>query len=96
MTELLKLWNGVQLSIHSKGRHVVRAALLSVGCDLPAARKPCGFLSYVANLGCSHCYVKFSGGFGQRNYSNFRRESWKPRTNAQHRADVEKIKNVKH
>ena len=95
MTELLKLWNGVQLTIHRRGRHIVRAALLSIGCDLPAARKTCGFLSYVANLGCSRCYVNFSGGFGRRNYSNFRRESWKPRTNAQYRADVEKIKKCK-
>ena len=68
VTELLKLWNGVQLIIHGRGRHIVRSALLSIGCDLPAARKTCGFLSYVANLGCSRCYVNFSGGFGRRNY----------------------------
>lgn len=78
VTELLKLWNGVQLTIHSKGRHLVRAALLGVGCDLRAARKTCGFLSYVANLGCSRCYTNFSGGFVRRNYSDFKGESWKP------------------
>ena len=44
VTELLKLWNGVQLTIHSKGRHLVRAALLGV---LPAARK-----TWLSKLSC--------------------------------------------
>ena len=45
-----------------------RCALLAVACDLPAARKVCGFLSYSANLGCSGCFQGFSEGFGRRNF----------------------------
>ena len=54
-----------------------------------------GFLSYVANLGCSRCYTPFSRGFGRRDYSNFNRESWRLRTNSQHRADVKEIQKCK-
>ena len=71
-----------------------RCALLGVSCDLPAARKVCGFLSHSANLGCSKCYTEFSEGFGRRNYSNVNRESWQLRNNAKHRSDVLKIERV--
>ena len=39
VSDLLKLWTGVKLGIHGVGDHLVRAALLGVACDLPAARK---------------------------------------------------------
>ena len=69
-----------------------RCALLGVACDLPAARKTCGFLSYTANLGCSRCYQNFSRGFAVRNcYDNFDRDSWEMRSNSRHCSDVKKI-----
>ena len=34
----------------------VRAALLCVSCDLPAAQKTCGFLGHSAKLSCSKCF----------------------------------------
>ena len=39
VTELLTLWDGVQVTIYSKGRCLVCAGILSIGCDLPAVRK---------------------------------------------------------
>ena len=65
VTELNELWVGVQMKYAGSDSTVTfRYALLGVACDLPAARKCCGFLSYSTNLGCSQC---FSRGFGNRN-----------------------------
>lgn len=53
--DLKYLWdNGVLLNLHFK-RTRVKAALLCVSCDIPAARKVCGFLGHAARLGCSKC-----------------------------------------
>ena len=44
--EMEDLWNGVGLSVNScvfPSLIIVRHALLSVACDLPAGRKLCGF-----------------------------------------------------
>ena len=87
--ELLSLWEGVSLNTYSAGSQIFRCALLCVGCDLPAGRKTCGFLSYTVNLGCSRCYCNFGTGlFGKRDYSGFEREKWTFRSNARHRMDV--------
>ena len=93
VTELKELWEGVQLRYAtSNSSATFRCALLGVACDLPAARKCCGFLSFCANLGCSRCFQKFSRGFGNRNnYADFSRERWELRTNARHRSDVIKV-----
>ena len=76
--DLQKLWEGVKLNVAgSTDKALFKCALLGVACDLPAARKTCGFLSYSANLGCSRCLQEFSCGFGKRNfYSDFDREKW--------------------
>ena len=87
--ELLLLWDGVLIKTHSAGPQSIRCALLCVGCDLPAGRKTCGFLSYSANLGCSKCYSNFGTGlFGKKDYSGFDRASWSLRSNEKHREDV--------
>ena len=93
VSELLSLWNdGVVCDTFESGTQVVHAALLCVACDLPAGRKTCGFLSYVANLGCSRCYANFgTGTFGIQDYSGFNRTSWKPRSITTHRKDVQAI-----
>ena len=75
--ELLSLWEGVSLRTYNAGTQLFRCALMCVGCDLPAGRKTCGFLSYTANLGCSRCYCNFGTGvFGKRDYSGFDRDNW--------------------
>lgn len=95
VSELLDLWNGVQLHVSESSHQNVRAALLAVSCDLPAGRKVCGFLSHSANFGCSSCYCSFSEGFGFQNYSNFEGNSWKLRSNKQHRDDCQKLLSCK-
>ena len=63
VTELNGLWVGVQMKYAGSDSTVTfGCALLGVACDLPAARKCCGFLSYSANLGCSRCFQSFSRG----------------------------------
>ena len=89
MSELLTLWEGVSFRTHDCRNQLIRCALLCVGCDLPAGRKACGFLSYTANFGCSRCYCNFgTGQFGKQNYSGCARMSWTLRNNMKHREDV--------
>ncbi len=91
VSELLTLWDGVSFITHDCGTQVIRCALICIGCDLPAGRKACGFLSYTANLGCSRCYCNFGTGvFGVQNYSGFDRANWTMRTNDPHRDSVGK------
>lgn len=92
VADLLSLWDGVTFTTHDSGTQLIRGALLCVGCDLPAARKVCGFLSYTANLGCSKCYCNFGTGvFGKHDYSGFDRAQWVSRTDQKHRDDVKTI-----
>ena len=90
VADLLALWDGISFSTSNNGTQVIRCALLCIGCDLPAGRKACGFLSHSANLGCSKCYSNFGTGiFGKQNYSGFDRSKWALRTNEEHRSDIE-------
>ena len=91
--ELLKLWSGVCLQISDE--ITIRGALLCVGCDLPAGRKTCGFLSYMANLGCTRCYISFAGEDGGRNFYSPPEQVWPARSNQQHRRDVNTVLNSK-
>ena len=65
---------------------IVRAALLSVSCDIPASCKVCGFTGHSAYHGCSQCLVEFpTETFGDKpDYSNFDRKTWQKRTELQH------------
>lgn len=54
----------------------IRCAHVCIACDLPAACKACGFLSCVANLGCSRCYNFGTGVFGKQNFGRFSHETW--------------------
>lgn len=51
VNDLIELWNGIQIGSDT----TIRAALIAVSCDIPAARKVCQFLSHKANKGCSRC-----------------------------------------
>ena len=75
--ELQVLWRGVKLdSSFLNGSSIFRAALLCVSCDIPPARKCCGFKSHAARLGCHKCVKEFQGDFGEkRDYSDFCRQN---------------------
>ena len=85
--ELLQLWDGVAMKTHNSAV-LVRAALLCVACDIPAARKVCGFVGHNSLLACSRCLKVFpTENFGDKaDYSGFVREEWPPRSLALHRA----------
>ena len=87
VNDLKELWQGVQMLTSSNIPVVVRAALLCVGCDIPAARKVSGFLGHRATKGCSRCSLSFpTVHFGDKaDYTNFNRETWEKRDNKSHR-----------
>lgn len=95
VSELEMLWKGVRLdSSLFDSSYVFRAALLCVSCDIPAARKCCGFKSHAARLGCHKCMKIFPGDFGEkRDYSGFDRQNWKPRTKQSHNLYARRVKN---
>ena len=86
--ELQQLWLGVKLTTSKNVSVFARAALICVACDIPAARKTCGFLGHMATKGCSKCLSSFpTDRFGERpDYSNFDRTSWEARTGSVHRS----------
>ena len=87
------MWKGVSLKTSGGITHLVRAALLCVGCDIPAARKVCGFLGHRAKMGCSKCLLAFpTAKFGEKpDYSNFNHTEWVPRTADNHRIEAAKL-----
>ncbi len=44
----MTLWHGVVMKTADEQQVVVRAALLCAACDIPAARKTCGFVGHGA------------------------------------------------
>lgn len=86
--ELQILWRGVPLKNSDGHVVIVRGALLCSGCDIPAARKVCGFVGHGAKKGCSKCLSSFpTESFGEKaDYSNFNRNLWISRTNEHHRS----------
>lgn len=86
VSELLELWQGCWLS-NNECRRFVRAALLCVSCDLPAARKVCGIVGHSALMGCSKCKKKFpTASFGEKaDYSGFDVENWTTRIDGEQR-----------
>ncbi len=85
--DLLELWKGVVMKTASGSSVLVRGALTCVACDIPAARKVCGFVGHSATLGCSKCLKQFTTKtFGEKiDYSGFDRTSWTPRQLDNHR-----------
>ena len=66
------------------------AALLCVTCDVPAARKVCGFTGHNSSKGCSKCNKTFSGSVSNRmDFSGF--EPCPLRTNTEHRKQAQEI-----
>ena len=95
VTELKELWKtGVEVCHPSSPGVPQRffAALLLVACDVPAARKLCGFLGHGAKRGCSKCKKEFIPGlnFGDKmNFGGF--ENCLHRTNQEHRSEAQEI-----
>lgn len=89
VAELNTLWEGVQIKVdHSV--ITFRAALLCVGCDVPAARKVCGFTGHASCHGCSKCKKFFLGNVSERmDFSGF--ETCPDRTNEEHREQAQEI-----
>ena len=87
VNDLLKLWDGVIMESSTSNKVIVRAALICVSCDIPAARKVCGFVGHRARKGCNKCLKDFpTSNFGdQPDYSGFDRESWQLRSSSNHR-----------
>lgn len=56
---------------------------LCVACDIPAARKVCGFKGHAAIVGCSRCLKKFPG---------FVRSDWPKRDITKHREIAKRIR----
>ena len=92
--ELKEFWTGVKLNTAESPnyRPLFKLALMSVACDIPAARKCSGFKSHSANYGCSRCMKFFPGSVGQKNCSGFDRSLWPPRIYREHMKAVEEIK----
>ena len=86
VNELLKLWNGVLMRTTST-TVLVRAALLCVACDIPAARKVCGFTGHNSIKACSKCAKVFpTHSFGDKpDYGGFNRDDWPPKTLREHK-----------
>lgn len=87
VSELKELWHGVIIESSDRPAVIVRAALLSVACDIPAARKVSGFVGPQSLLGCSKCLLQFpTTAFGEKpDYTNFDRSKWEPRKSEVHR-----------
>jgi hypothetical protein len=71
--------------------------LLCAGCDIPAARKTCGFVGHSARLGCSKCLLEFpTAHFGEKpDYTNFERNNWITRSDEHHRLQAAAYKQAK-
>ena len=85
--ELNDLWQGVIMETEDKHSVLVRGALICVACDIPAARKVCGFVGHQAFRGCSKCLKGFpTQNFGEKaDYSGFDRDNWSMRDCQSHR-----------
>ena len=95
VSDLKELWeDGIEVC-HSGSPSVPEnffAAVLLVACDVPAARKLCGFLGLGARRGCSKCKKEFIPGehFGSKmNFGGF--ENCLLRTNIEHRCEAREI-----
>lgn len=95
--ELQELWQGVRLytSESPKYKVLVRAALICAACDIPAARKLCGFKGHNGYRGCSKCFKPFLGSVTRRDYSGFDRSKWPARDITTHRQVSKQIKDAK-
>ncbi len=81
------LWDGITLNrtYESQGGKYIRAALILVSCDVPAARKICGHVS--ALVSCHRCEKKANYENRQHNFAGMDNlEEWfYTRSSTEHR-----------
>ncbi|OAD69739.1 hypothetical protein PHYBLDRAFT_102468, partial [Phycomyces blakesleeanus NRRL 1555(-)] len=85
--ELNQLYDGVVMpTVQCPSGTLVRAALLLVACDIPAACKTCGFTSHSSTCVCNKCNRQFHHlpDSNAVDYSGF----WVPRTDAKNCCDA--------
>ena len=94
VSELEKLYVGVRMSTHEHPNDevTVRAALLMVACDIPAARKVSGFTSHNSTRACYKCVRNFtrSETANRLDYSGFDVTTWIPTTWQQNVEDAQR------
>jgi len=60
VNELKQLDEGIECITDLKKFYwTLKARLICVACDIPAARKVCGFMGHSAEQGCSRCKKSF-------------------------------------
>ena len=73
-----------------------RAAIACICCDVPAARKLCGFKSHNSHRGCSKCFKLFPGNVTDSfDFSGFKREEWPKRDIHSHRQHARNLARAK-
>ncbi|OAD65777.1 hypothetical protein PHYBLDRAFT_102100, partial [Phycomyces blakesleeanus NRRL 1555(-)] len=95
--ELMELYKGIKIKTHQCPNSTsIRAALLMVACDIPAARKVCGFTSHTSTNACHKCKRQFSrlAGTSSVDYSGFDFSKWLLRTKNANRKDAEIWRNA--
>ena len=86
--DMLEFWEGENIWHEFSQTFVtIRMALVCVMCDIPAARKVCGFAGHSAVHGCSKCYKEFQAGLldYKLDYSGYDRDSWKLRNDNEYK-----------
>ncbi|OAD81295.1 hypothetical protein PHYBLDRAFT_102175, partial [Phycomyces blakesleeanus NRRL 1555(-)] len=92
VAELNQLYGGVVMpTIQCPSGALVRAALLLVACDIPAACKTCGFTSHSSTCACNKCNRQFPRlpDSNAVDYSGFVFSEWVSCTDAKNRHDAE-------
>ncbi|OAD66773.1 hypothetical protein PHYBLDRAFT_152043 [Phycomyces blakesleeanus NRRL 1555(-)] len=69
----------------------IRAALMCVACDIPAARKTAGFTGFASTNACHVCKHHFTvvAGTSKINYSGFNHENWVSQTKEENATEAE-------
>ncbi|OAD75365.1 hypothetical protein PHYBLDRAFT_64289 [Phycomyces blakesleeanus NRRL 1555(-)] len=76
--ELMLLYKDITIDTYNCSGALVRAALLIVACNIPAARKTCGFTSYNSTYACYKCNRQFAhiDGTTAVNYFGLKFSEW--------------------
>ncbi|OAD81179.1 hypothetical protein PHYBLDRAFT_102157, partial [Phycomyces blakesleeanus NRRL 1555(-)] len=93
IVELKKLYLGVVLSTNEcPSSTLIYAALLLIACDIPTARKTCGFTSHASINACHicNCHISCRTDGKDMNYSGLVFSEWVSHTNEKHCRDAEK------
>jgi len=73
-----------------------RAAIACISCDVPAARKLCGFKSHNSHYGCSKCFKLFPGNVKDSfDFFGFKREEWPKRDMRSHKRRARELLRAK-